>query len=358
MALGSAASMAGCTGGGDGDGDGDGDTPASTPTATATPGLSERLEDVKIGVGTWEVSAIHAATGLHEILPDKIGWQPQTQVIDGSDILTQAILSGNVDAGNFGSSASLAASQRIPFRAFHGYIKSSDYVLVTQSHIESLQDIMDKEASIGVNSFVGPSSLQVFMSLLNGGVITEDEIPQVQEQMVRVGFSGSRQAAMIAGDIDVSTQHWAQWVAMRGEGDFNKLVEFAADLDTYLASVYSTRQQTLDEKTEELSYVCEGLMLGARAMYNDFDYFVDSVRTWVPGGGPDRATLEVLYEYYNTRPIWSVNGALTEESMQAMIDISATVGIIDEPIPVDEAMDPRPLNMALDRIGEVDYPFE
>jgi ABC-type nitrate/sulfonate/bicarbonate transport system substrate-binding protein len=337
-ALGGLAGCAGGAGGGSGSGSGsDGDSLETLRMAYSAPAAAD-------DVSTWY--------GPRDIAPDEYSLETEIQVFEGIDLAIQSVLAGQADmARGSTTAASTIIETGKPFKMICSTAFNTDYVLVTSPEIESLQDIVDKDAVMGMSAPTGLDVVQTAAVMFNEGII--DSVDELNLQ--RVGFSSARQTALINGEIDVSPQHFDQWLAMKEEApDLNMLLRFGDELDQWVQEVFMAPQDTIDNMPDELAALIKGLLVGHRNIYDQgFDLYLDLVRKYVPGGGPSEEALRTNFDYMTEINIWPPNGDLERSSVDAMLDIADKVGLTESRVATDDAMDRSILDRALEDIGTV-----
>ena len=271
-------------------------------------------------------------------------------VFEGVDLAVQSVLAGEADVarGSVTAVASVIEAGR-PFEFVVTPIRSTDYVLVTQPEIESLEDIVERDATIGMSAPTGLDAVQVAAAMFQAGAI--DSVDELNYQ--RIGYSGARREAMVSGDIDVSPQHYAQWLYMRErDADLNNLLRFGETLDDWIQEVFMIPTEVVADRRQDVVSFIAAQLQGYRALYDGYGRYEQAVREYVPGGGPDDAILEPTYEFLTDIGIWPRNGDLRQANVDYMLDLSARVGLTDDRIPVDEPLNRGPLEAALTQLDD------
>lgn len=332
-ALGSTAGLAGCsslTGGGGGSGTGNLSLAFSAPAAA---------DDVT----TWY--------GPREIAPEEFDLETQIQVFEGIDLAIQSVLAGQAEvARGSTTAASTIIETGKPFKMIGSTASNTDYVLVTSSEITSLQDIVDQNAVVGMSAPTGLDVVQLAAVMFDDGII--DNVDELNLQ--RVGYSSARQNALIGGEIDVSPQHYDQWLAMKEEDpSLNVLFRFGEKLENWVQEVYMAPEDTINNKPDELTNLLKAQLQAHRNLYDQgFDLYLDLVRKYVPGGGPSEEALRTNFDYMTEINIWPPNGDLEKEAVDKMLETANQVGLTDSRVSTDDAMDRTFLDNAIEDIGK------
>jgi len=298
-----------------------------------------------------ETTDVNTWYGAREIAPDEQGLETTVKVFEGVDLAVQSVLAGetSVARGSVTAAATVVESGK-PFEFLIAPLRSTDYVLVTRPEIDSLEAIVEEDAVIGMSAPTGLDAVQVAALMFETDLI--DDVNELNFQ--RVGYSSARRGALLQGDIDVSPQHYAQWLTMREEEpSLNVLAEFGQELDDWIQETFMAPAEVVERDRERIVPFLAAQLEANRRLYDDYENYRRLVQTYVPGGGPEEAILEQTYEFLTDIEIWPRNGGLSEASVDYMLDLSDRVGLTDERIPTGEAMNRGPLEEALAEVGRV-----
>lgn len=297
-----------------------------------------------------ETVDINTWYAIQEIAEERGTVKPNVEVFEGVDLAVQSVLSGDSDVarGSVTAAATLADAGK-EFRFIAAPIRSTDYVLVTREGIDSLSDIVEQDAVIGMSAPTGLDAVQTAALLFEEGVI--DSVDELNFQ--RVGYSSARQAAIKEGSIDVSPQHYAQWLSMReADPSLQRLATFGETLDQWIQETYMAPRSVIEERHDELVDLLAAQLVANDRLYGNFDRYARLVSEYVEGGGPDEELLRDNYEFLTDIEVWPPDGGLDRAKVDYMLDLSDRVGLTDSRIPTDEMMDRRPLEAAKKRLSE------
>ena len=298
-----------------------------------------------------ETTDVNTWLGAERFAPNDYELSTSIDVFEGIDLAVQSVLGGEADMarGSIPAAASIIAAGR-PFEFVMSPVETTDYVLVTRPGIESLADIVEQDAVIGMSAPTGLDAVQVAAVMLQAGVI--DSIDRLNFQ--RVGYSSARRTAIRNGEIDVSPQHFVQWLGMRSANpDLNRLLTFGERLDRWVQEAFMIPRETLERKRPEITAFIKGQLRANRALYDGFDRYRSIVERYVPGGGPGTDVLRPTYEFLSGIDIWPLNGGLRRSDVDFMLGLSRRLGVTDERIPTDEVFRRGPLDDALGALGRV-----
>jgi ABC-type nitrate/sulfonate/bicarbonate transport system substrate-binding protein len=294
-----------------------------------------------------ETTDVNTWVGAREFAAEA-GVDVTVDVFEGVDLAVQSVLAGEADVarGSVTAVASVIEAGQ-PFEFVVTPIRSTDYVFVARPGIESLADVVEQDATVGMSAPTGLDAVQVAAVMLQAGVI--EDVDELNYQ--RIGYSGARREAMLGGDIDVSPQHYAQWLDMRDrDPELNALLRFGETLDDWIQEVFMLPADVLEARREDVTSFVAAQLRGYRALYDGYDRYERAVREYVPGGGPAESVLAPTYDFLTDVGIWPRDGDLRRANVDYMLDLSARVGLTDERIPTDRPLNRGPLDAALDRV--------
>lgn len=298
-----------------------------------------------VDINTWYAT--------REVADERGGVEPGVDVFEGADLAVNSVLSGDahVARGSATAAATLADAGK-EFRFLAAPVRSTDYVLVAREGIDSLSDIVEQDAVVGMSAPTGLDAVQTAALLFEEGVI--DSVDELNSQ--RVGYSSARQAAIKEGSIDVSPQHYAQWLSMREtDAPLQRLATFGETLDQWIQETYMAPTSVIEERHDELVELLAAQLVANDRLYGDFDRYAHLVSEYVDGGGPDEGLLRNNYEFLTNVEVWPRDGGLDREKVDYVLDLSDRVGLTENRIPTDGMMDRGPLEEALQRVhGEDD----
>jgi len=298
-----------------------------------------------------ETTDINTWYGPREVAVDDYGLETSIKTFEGVALAVQSVLAGEADvARGSTTAAATVVDAGKPFRFVFSIQRSTDYVLVTRPGIESLEDIVAEDAVIGMSAPTGLDAVQTAAAMFERDVI--DSVDELNFQ--RVGYSSARQSAMLEGSIDVSPQHYSQWLQMRERnGDLNRLVTFGELLDGWIQETYMAPERQIENNYDTIVDLLAAQLRAHRNLYDDFELYERIVRKFVPGGGPSEENLRKTYEFLTRIGIWPRNGDLSRGNVDYMLDIADRLDLTDDRIPTDDVLDRRPLEDALEEVGRV-----
>jgi NitT/TauT family transport system substrate-binding protein len=209
-----------------------------------------------------------------------------------------ALLAGEVQYHGLADSALRLAARGLPLKTiFYGADKPM-YYLVAQKNIRSVGELRGKR--IGVSQFGGTSDLSARLALKHYGVE-----PERDALLIQIGPEGIRMAALRAGSVSAIIVPVPAVAVLKREG-FNE-ISFVGDVVEFASNGYTTTDQRIKERPQEVKKV-------VRALYRGLRYAKEN-----PEG-----TIGVIQKE------WKVDQEISQESYRAIVKALNDDGIIGE----------------------------
>lgn len=269
---------------------------------------------------------------------------------DSHATVVQAALSGQVDIVGASTMAHLAIiSEGQEFRIFAPMNHADDFVIAGRGEADEIADMTDPAFAVALDEPGGAGAAIVDAMLLaaDAGFISSD----LTEALI-IGSSGGRTSALASGDADMTGIHLYQAESVDAEtGDVNIIASLYDTVPVFMMQAYAAPADWLDENLDVAAAFTAGLIMSARSIHADFDAFKTAVVNYIPEP-PDDATLQSIWDLASEYDFWPVQGGLEDERIQFMIDLGVTQGLLSDGMAVDDVVDRRPLEMALEMLGE------
>ncbi len=361
------AGLAGCTGGSGGGGStessddgsagsgGGESTATSTATSTST-GPLDLSVSYEAGFGIEEANAYHARdVGLNQFDIDAT-----ITVTDGSDISLQSQVAGEAELSRAGlMNAAPIIEQGKSFKSLFGINSGSDYLLVVDStQIETWEDLLSADGNgpkIGMNNPRNTDVLQIVGTLLDKGILSPDDDYTDLMNLVQIGYSSARTAAVQTGDIAAGALHHGQWLRIKDDNpNLTSLGYFIDTLPAWGTIKFMATPDNIERHREKYVRWAKALVQASRELSEgNEDLYVDVIQKFAPGGGPEESNLRETYSFIEEKGLYPVNGGLDEEAMDFMLDLAATSGVTESRVPTEDVFDRSILDEALDDLGRV-----
>lgn len=307
------AACGGDDGGGGGDGDGDGGETQPLRVAYASDLDPNDISD-QFG--------IQAAGGeVVELTED-------SAVIAG-------LIRGDVDVGNIGLTEAIKASQTgVPIKIFFVAQRRFEFVMVSQPDITSFDQLAGKRVA-----YHAPGSGTEILQR----VLVRQFDPALEDEInwVVLPESPNRAAAMVAGEIDVTSLEFADVLTLQAEGDYN-IIGTWGDIEgpsaDAVSTIWVTSEEFYDQNADRLEEFAGHLADGYATFYEDKQAWVDLASELLPD--VDTGRLEQSYDFYLEQEMYPQSGeaALTPELWADMDAFFTEIGEYEDPAS-DEIVD-------------------
>ncbi len=270
-------------------------------------------------------------------------------IFDSSTTLTQSTLSGQADIAGQSTIAQLLLIDRgQPFKIFATYSLSDDFVIAGRGDIKTIEQLKDPSTVVASDS-PGGAGQAVFDAMLkanNAGFLVTD-IPK----KIIVESSGERTSALASGDCDATVIHIVQANAVQKEtGDVNIIAKLYGEVPNFMKEAYAARTDWLDENVETAAAVTASVIQSSRDLLASYEAFEGACEQLMEEP-PPKEELEALFEILKENEIYPVDGGLTDERLQYMIDLGKEEGIIEGDLTPEQVLDRRPMERAMEMLG-------
>jgi ABC-type nitrate/sulfonate/bicarbonate transport system substrate-binding protein len=270
-------------------------------------------------------------------------------ILDSSTTLTQSTLSGQVDIAGQSTIAHLLLIDRgQPFKIFGTYSLSDDFVIAGRGDIKTIDQLKDPSTVVATDS-PGGAGQAVFDAMLqanDAGFLVTD-IPKT----IIVESSGERASALASGDADATVIHVVQANAIQKEkGDVNIIAKLYGEVPNFMKEAYAARTDWLDKNLETAAAVTASVIQSSRDLIADYAAFESACKQLIDEP-PPAEDLKQVYEIIKDNPVYPVDGGLTDERIQYMIDLGKTEGILKSDLTPEKVVDRRVMDRALELVG-------
>lgn len=244
------------------------------------------------------------------------------------------LIRGDVDVGNIGLTEAIKASQTgVPIKLFYVSQKRFEFVMVSQEEIKTLDDLAGKKVA-----YHSPGSGTEILQR----VLVRQHDPALEDKIewVVLPESPNRAAAMIAGEIDVTSLEFADVLTLQEEGNFNILGHWS-DIEGPSANAISTvwvaSEEYYNKNKETLAEFATNLQEGYDKFYEDKEAWVQFASETIE---VDENRLNQSYDFYRETEMYPVSGEppLTPELWKELDEFFVEIGEYEDPAS-DEIVD-------------------
>ena len=213
-------------------------------------------------------------------------------------IAQNALLAGEVHYHGLADSALRLAAKGLPLKTIFYGADRPMYYLVAQREIQSVAELKGKR--VGVSQFGGTSDLSARLALKHFGVE-----PEKDALLIQIGAEATRMAALRAGSVSAVIVPVPAVAVLTREG-FNQVC-FIGDVLEFASNGYTTTEQRIKERPQEVKKV-------VRALYRGLRYAKEN---------PD-GTVSVIQKE------WKVDPEIAKGSYHAIVNALSEDGLVGE----------------------------
>jgi NitT/TauT family transport system substrate-binding protein len=245
------------------------------------------------------------------------------------------LIRGDVDVGNIGLTEAIKASQTgVPIKIIFVAQRRFEFVMVSQPDITSFDQLAGKRVA-----YHAPGSGTEILQR----VLVRQYDPALEDEInwVVLPESPNRAAAMIAGEIDVTSLEFADVLTLQSEGDYN-IIGTWGDIEgpssDAISTVWVASEEFYDQNPDRLQEFAVHLADGYATFYEDKQAWVDLASELLPD--VDASRLEQSYDFYLEQEMYPKAGeaALTPELWADMDAFFTEIGEYEDPAS-DEIVD-------------------
>jgi ABC-type nitrate/sulfonate/bicarbonate transport system substrate-binding protein len=237
------------------------------------------------------------------------------------------LIRGDVDVGNIGLTEAIKAAQTgVPIKIFYVSQQRFEFVMVAQPGIDSL----DKLAGKKVAYHAPGSGTEILQRLL---VRQHDPALEDKINWVVLPESPNRAAAMIAGEIDVTSLEFADVLTLQEKGPFEILGgwgDIEGESRDAISTVWVASEEFYNENKDRLQDLATELQKGYDQFYADKDAWIELAGSRLD---VDAERLGQTWEFYNEQEMYPKSGEppLTEEHWETMDGFFREIGEYEDP---------------------------
>ncbi|MGI8941274.1 MAG: ABC transporter substrate-binding protein [Actinomycetota bacterium] len=244
------------------------------------------------------------------------------------------LIRGDVDVGNIGLTEAIKAAQTgVPIKIFYVSQKRCEFGMVSQDRIKTFDDLAGKKVA-----YHSPGSGTEILQR----VLVRQHDPALEDKIewVVLPESPNRAAAMIAGEIDVTSLEFADVLTLQEEGNFN-ILGYWSDVEgpsgNAISTVWVASEEYYNENKETLTEFATNLQEGYDTFYEDKDAWVQLASENIE---VDENRLNQSYDFYQETEMYPVSGEapLTPELWKELDEFFVQIGEYEDPAS-DEIVD-------------------
>jgi NitT/TauT family transport system substrate-binding protein len=282
------------------------------------------------GGGTRAVRVAYASDLDPNDVADQFGLQDAgaevVELTEDSAVIA-GLIRGEIDVGNIGLTEAIKAAQTgVPVKIFYVSQKRFEFVMVSQENIKTFDQLAGKKVA-----YHSPGSGTEILQR----VLVRQHDPSLEEKInwVVLPESPNRAAAMLAGEIDVTSLEFADVLTLQEEGEFN-IMGYWSDIEgpssEAISTVWVASEEYYNESKESLTELATQLQAGYDRFYEDKQAWLDLASEVVQ---VDRNRLNQSYNFYKETEMYPVSGQapLTPELWKTLDEFFIQIGEYEDP---------------------------
>ena len=284
------------------------------------------LSGTSVTIGTAQAQVLNVGTlRMIELLE---GWGADVTRVELPSISgLEAIVADRIEVAARSSDEILSGQSRgVDVVAIGAPISTMHYAVISAPGVDSIADLDGK--AIGTS---GPGG---FNGMLFRYMLRREGLePEVDVQIVPVGGSSERAAAVMAGQVQATVTYIDNWLAMEEQGANVQLLGYVAELVPGLSSRAVFAEREYLEQNADLATAIACANLEVNAWVNEdkdtfVSYTVENVR------GADQEAVEKFYDVAMSVDMFPTDpeSLLDTEGYQSLADLMYEGGELEEPL--------------------------
>lgn len=278
------------------------------------------------------------------MLEDLIEWGADAEQITLTTATgLSALVAGQADfaAGQGADEAVLGLATGNDITAIGAPDSANSYVVISTDEVN---DISELEGRRVATSGPGGFNTALMSVALQRNGLSEDDV-----ELLTIGGSPERSAALLAGQVDATTIFYADWNQVEAQSDNLQLLARMDELVPNIPDLYYYGMSSYWEENPEVAQAvaCANLNANAR-LSSDKEFFIELAQEAIPGSDP-----EVLSETYDellalgnwpTEP----DEIMNVEGLDSLVELMIETGDLDEEIDTSGLVDLTYLEQAVE----------
>ncbi|MCS0499810.1 ABC transporter substrate-binding protein [Protaetiibacter mangrovi] len=294
--------LAGCSTSGDSGDGGDGDD------------LTIRI----IGIGTPDFSAVDVEKWKQNL--EDAGFSVDFKSVEEEDAALRAVVAGAADVyiGSLPSMITAVQNTEAPVELVAVNAQATDYVVLAQNDIESIDDLEGKTIAVNTPGSAGDTIMKLALDAEGFDIDSPD--------YVVIGGTSARVAALQAGQVQATVAHLVSAEAAIETGQFHALLYCGPALGPYVQTglIAST---DFTAKTEVAQKAVDALIDAERWAASDKDGYIELSQS-VDTESSD-ALRDSAYDGFVDIDFFGVDGGLSDDLIDSWIQTSIDAGDFD-----------------------------
>jgi ABC-type nitrate/sulfonate/bicarbonate transport system substrate-binding protein len=267
-------------------------------------------------------------------------------VFESHTTATQSVLAGEADivGGSF-TSTLLVRQAGQDFRVFCPNVGVLDYVLVGRNGINQIEQLLDANTRVGVNSAGsgGDAVLNSFLQAYNVDA-TAETLPNTLE----LGSSSLRLEAFSTDQVDATVLQLNQFRQVEEDiADSVIIAKLYETVPLYVHTAYSAPATWLEANQQTAAAFCAASLKAAGALSADFDLYYTAVQELMKKP-PAQDEVKEVWEMVSQYDFWMQKSGISADAVTFMATVAQNAGYLDALPDPAEVLDTATYEMALE----------
>lgn len=271
---------------------------------------------------------------LNEIFPELGHPKPVIERVKQLSTITQSVLGGQTDLAAGDAISTLRAVEAGANLAIIGnaFMNTSLVFVVNGDKIETLKDLEKDDVTVAVNSKGDFTHVMLIGPMKDAGV----DVDSVE--VIKMGGSGNRMRALIAGKVDGVPLHFDQAEQLAEQGNFKVLIRPAEFYDAFLGEVWIVSDEWLSDPANKAiaKDVLKATAMAFRRTQDDFAWYADMYRKYGTNEKMANASddeIRMTYDYLVENGVFprdlNHDRAVYETLLPVYVDAGAVRGTVE-----------------------------
>jgi NitT/TauT family transport system substrate-binding protein len=271
-----------------------------------------------IGIGTPDFSAVDIAKWQENL--EEAGFTVDFKSVEEEDAALRAVVAGAADVyiGSLSSLITAVENTQAPVEAIAVNAQATDYVVLAQNDIESIDDLEGRIVGVNTPGSAGDTIMKLALEA-EGFDIDSPEY-------VVIGGTGARVAALQAGQIQATVAHLVSAEAAIETGQFHALLYCGPALGSYVQTALIASKE-FTANTEAAQLAVDALVDAERWAASDKDGYI-ALSQEIDKESSD-ALRDSAYDSFVDIDFFGVDGGLSDELIDNWISTSIDAGDFD-----------------------------
>ena len=273
--------------------------------AAAGMAMAEDAGELTLGyVGSAGPTNVPGNLALEQL--EQEGWKSDYIEFDSPDILTQALINGDVDVAIMGPSTVFAAAAAGANLRMISTNNAIDFIVIASSEIESC-DELDGQL-VAYHSPGATSTFHLFRYMFNN-------CPDSEPDYIVLAGSANRATALLNGQIKGTIVRLEDWVAITGGEDERARIlgVLAKDQGSLLTSAIVVGADQLESRADAIRTFLDALQAQFDSIYADADAYAELALPYLEGGTTE--SVAVVYRQHAEQELFPRASGITREQV-------------------------------------------